>query len=781
MVDLIQKMLGTIEDVENNPSSENEIISDASTESPEMQNGPKNIEQMRSEMEAARKDYLKVDYEKNTAISRLRNYFGHKNSYDIERDGEVAGKTDYDIAWYRAQYDNKLFDLQEKMVADAQERGASDQELAKLYIEFRTEQKINLAAEHDNVKAEQRFGTKMGKIGEMAADAVKWYQALPIQTKLAVSAIFMVSGALSTGTAMAGIVAGGVAARRIFGGMSTGLGLKWHLEARGQKKDKERIDLEEDKFLNELENLSEDEKFELLSRNIKEIAIKDKENTINKIKNQDIKQLTAAAGVGVFIGSGLFADMIRGGYHKVAGFFGGENAEIKGLEPKKDGYSHKDIKFDSNNANPTDSAKSVIFEKGNVYPKDSVAGKVFDSKNIYHGDSIKTGVFDKSNLYPADSVTPLNNSFMHPSGAHANIDMHLSANTPAMPADTAEALRTPAASLSVNETLKIEKGSSIEKTLIDHIKKIHPEMKNPGNIAHRMWLDYMHDNKEGIIKKVGIEEYQKMLKDGMVNVKPGTALVLDEKDPFKLKLQDISGRISHLDGSHNSSGGHVSGHASATKIETPSPAGAAVSGMAQSKVISSENLHGAIVDHVNSENDYAKIEAEMGVENEIRKASENYGVAASDAVMHPAGPDGPSSDQYSRMGIFDSEKKSLTQTLNTMKAQDLQWANTNEVGALIEKGAGTKQILGTYLNKITGESPDKLAFWQEIKNKPFGEVDFGKNSENVTKTIAEFKKAVGEKYADQINPKTNLMGVKTEKTGEWLARITKLALRVNNK
>lgn len=95
--------------------------------------------------------------------------------------------------------------------------------------------------------------------------------------------------------------------------------------------------------------------------------------------------------------------------------------------------------------------------------------------------------------------------------------------------------------------LTIEKGSSIERTLIDHIKATHgDQIKNPGRAAHRMWLDYMHDNKEQIINKVGQDEYGKMLKDGMVNVKPGTILTLDEHNG--LKINGIGGDISHLNG-----------------------------------------------------------------------------------------------------------------------------------------------------------------------------------------------------------------------------------------
>lgn len=127
---------------------------------------------------------------------------------------------------------------------------------------------------------------------------------------------------------------------------------------------------------------------------------------------------------------------------------------------------------------------------------------------------------------------------------------------------------------SFEKSLEIKKGSSIEKTLIEHIKKIHPDIKNPGNAAHRMWLDYTHENKNAIIAKVGENEYHKMLKDGMVNVKPGTVLMIDEHDPLKLKLENIDGKISHLNAHHHAIG-HYTNNAgsdlSQPEVLQPSP------------------------------------------------------------------------------------------------------------------------------------------------------------------------------------------------------------------
>jgi len=99
-----------------------------------------------------------------------------------------------------------------------------------------------------------------------------------------------------------------------------------------------------------------------------------------------------------------------------------------------------------------------------------------------------------------------------------------------------------------DQNLTIEKGSSIEGTIIKQLKEMGVE--NPGAKAHRMFLEYMKENKDSIIEKVGADEYHKMLKDGMVNVQPGTELhiVADTgKDGFSLR--EVHGSMSHIE--HN--------------------------------------------------------------------------------------------------------------------------------------------------------------------------------------------------------------------------------------
>lgn len=466
------------------------------------------IEKCRQEVSEMRKEYLKVDYEKNTALSRVRKFFGN-----IGKDKQEKGlEQDQEVAEFRAYYDNKLLELQQKIVEDAKERGASDKELADIYIEFRTEQKITLADEHDNVKIEQQEGSIKGVIGEKLVQVSKWYQKLPFKTKIAVSVAFMgVGGGLAlagigAGTAAASVFAGAVTARRLFSGMTAGVGTSLGLEAWGQKKDKKSVEKEKEEFLKKMEGLDEKEKYELLTGNIKDIAIKDEENSINRIKNQDIKQLAAGAAVGTFIGSGMMADFVKWGFHGVSEHFGWGPT----------GTTH-------------------MPHGGNT------SSNTFDSSNVRAGGL--PGEDISKNGFPNMGIKDI------AEGKSPNAWSPVIEHAPSTPS---------------GETLTIQQGSSIERTLINDLKANHPEIKNPGAAAHRMFLDYMHDNKDNIIKKVGEGEYSKMLEDGMVNVKAGTGLRMVMENG-QLKLDDIDGKISHLGHHHPIGGGHYTHEPSGIK------------------------------------------------------------------------------------------------------------------------------------------------------------------------------------------------------------------------
>lgn len=96
------------------------------------------------------------------------------------------------------------------------------------------------------------------------------------------------------------------------------------------------------------------------------------------------------------------------------------------------------------------------------------------------------------------------------------------------------------------DKLTIKKESNIGEVLIKYVKNTHPEIRDPEHAANRMWLDYMHENKDNIIGLVGTDEYGKMLKNGMKKVKAsaGSNLVIEKNI---LGLLNISGSISRIE------------------------------------------------------------------------------------------------------------------------------------------------------------------------------------------------------------------------------------------
>ena len=144
----------------------------------------------------------------------------------------------------------------------------------------------------------------------------KWYNELPLKYKLGASAALL---GVSLATGGVGLFAGVAVGRRLFGALTAGVGTRLGLEAKGQKKDQAKAEKERDEFLKSLEGLSPEEKYKKLEDNIKNISIKDEKNSIDQIKNQDLKQIGTGAMMGAFLASGWAGDLLRKGIH-----FGGK-------------------------------------------------------------------------------------------------------------------------------------------------------------------------------------------------------------------------------------------------------------------------------------------------------------------------------------------------------------------------------------------------------------------------------------------------------------------------
>jgi len=285
------------------------------------------------------------------------------------------------------------------------------------------------------------------------------------------------------------------------------------------------------------------------------------------------------------------------------------------------------------------------------------------------------------------------------------------------------------------ESLTIEKGSSIEKTLIDHLKT--HGIKNPGAAAHRMWLDYMHDNKAEIIKKVGDNEYHKMLKDGMVNVKPGTHIFINENNPLEMKLSNIDGKISHLNGHHSvGSGGVENGQgvgASIKPTDIPKPSAAAVVGNAD------------VLGYTGETQQNISTAKEM-----FKSANAEYIQAANDATDHPAGGGGPSASQYEDMGRADEARKSAALTVENL-------ANAKE-NCFKDIKAATNGIY-----KATGYK------WDDIKNLDYSSAYADDKLRPIMKEMAkEYKKEFGN---------TNNFPNSNTTFGKWLYRVKEVTIK----
>ncbi len=281
------------------------------------------------ELDACRKEYLEKDYDKTAALKRIGNFFsgnaGKKGAADDNYwSSQKISKNDSEILHFKELYENKLLELQTLVLEDAQKRNLPDNELAQLYASFRIEQKITLADEHDKVKADKITGTGQGWVKKGVMDTVEGYQKLNWKKKLVIAAGFAGAGALSisAGTVFATTVAGLILARRIFGGLLVGVGVKQGLEVKGKGRDEKEIEKEQQAMIEKIKSMPPEDKYKLLLDRMNDIVETDGQDALGKIKSQDFRQNFTAATAGIFLASGWAAELAKLGVHKIGDYFG---------------------------------------------------------------------------------------------------------------------------------------------------------------------------------------------------------------------------------------------------------------------------------------------------------------------------------------------------------------------------------------------------------------------------------------------------------------------------
>ena len=273
----------------------------------------KELQEKLERVEETRKAYLEIDYKKKTGYKRLAGFFGNILKFGPDKNYE----RDEEVAHLRAIYDNALFDYKNAVLDKAKAGNASNKEMADIVKFFDVEANLNLRDVHDQVKIENQEGSRSGFIREHSKEIIERYKKMPLIKKIAIGAAFGFAGmgAVYTGAAMAGVIGGAVALRRIFLGMVTGTSVALTAEKITRRRAEKKIDRGAKRLAEKLESLSEDEKLKYLEKKISG-TIKDEDNSLNKIKNKNLRNL----------GLGVLAGTLASNYHllgdKISGLFG---------------------------------------------------------------------------------------------------------------------------------------------------------------------------------------------------------------------------------------------------------------------------------------------------------------------------------------------------------------------------------------------------------------------------------------------------------------------------
>lgn len=336
-----EKIKEEIIDAENfgteNPNPESRILEEDPEERERTtREKQERLAQLKTEVDQARKEYVEMDYEKKKAWNRLKSFM--PSLFKDQRE------EDQDVAYYRAQYDNKLFEYKNLLLGDAKEKNVSNKELGDLVKIFAGEANLSMADTHTEVKIEHLAGSVSGKLKDFSLKMIDSYKKLPTKTKLAIGAAFLGAGAVTGAIGIgAGAVVTATALKRFFMGAVTGTTVALGLEFRGRGKTEQGIEKMVSSLSEGLEGRSAEEKLRITQEIINKL-IYDEDQKINKIKNKNIRNLAVGIGVGTLVGSashwlGMLKNTetgreilgsISGGINRIAEYFHNPLATVEG-------------------------------------------------------------------------------------------------------------------------------------------------------------------------------------------------------------------------------------------------------------------------------------------------------------------------------------------------------------------------------------------------------------------------------------------------------------------
>lgn len=411
------------------------------------------IEELREEVNAARKEFVEMEHKKKSMWKSVRNFLPGRAATDKKVTREIEGKpgetadvlADDDVLYMRALYDNKMFDYKEAVFEEMKNKGLEGPALEKAIRDTTLEvTKLEKLAVYDaktDLKEASMKDTNLGIVKKYWQASVDWYRKLPKkEQRLITVGLWAGAGAATFGGAT-GVAAGFAAlgmAKRFLVGSSTGMASYAGADKIAEKVRNWRDNKNADEMATLYQRMSPEERINMVKKTLNKevLAVNDK---VNRQEYWDTFRMTGAAVFGATLGSGVLGHWLSDQF---------------GLGEKMHGAL-------------SSMAKSEIGQR---------LMSALGIDGIHDGFTPSTNAYENGMSQGAHSAfTPSSNAFEHAPG---NPLEHVSLPT---------------------ETLTVVEGSSFEGTMIkylgehrDELIRLQPQLAklDNGQIAHRLALDY---------------------------------------------------------------------------------------------------------------------------------------------------------------------------------------------------------------------------------------------------------------------------------------------------
>jgi hypothetical protein len=269
-----------------------------------------NVENLKKELDEARREYAEMDYKKRKMWTRVKNYFGNilgKSWQERRRDNikkdEKGVIRDDEVLYLEAIYKNKLFDYKNVLLGEIFSGGLPEEEKKKKLAEtvnyFGKNEFVQLGQSRDDARAEQlkKDPSLFQAIGSGFSNIEKYYYKLPKVVRYSIGI-----GALASG--VGAIMIGKRALSGFLLGYSTyrgGAGLDNLVTGWKDNKYQKRT-------LRDFEN--RDDQYKFLSESLNNKLF----NVDERLHGRDWRKLgyaTVGAVLGTLVGTGKAAEAIR--------------------------------------------------------------------------------------------------------------------------------------------------------------------------------------------------------------------------------------------------------------------------------------------------------------------------------------------------------------------------------------------------------------------------------------------------------------------------------------